>query len=260
MADGTAGFFFRSSRRPTYAPPPYYAPPPPPTYYPPPQSYAPPPPVVKDPPLQNSRVITIQMTRLRSGNYSLPVNINDTALTIDFVLDTGASDVRVPADTFNTLMASSSVTQSDLGEVENYRLADGSVSKSRRFTIKLLRAGNGWAKGVQASVSNVGSTPLLGQSFLNMFESWSIDNQAEHARAQAAGKPIVNKQTIAQVEERKWKLMVRLVRTVNELAELERKPQKDAHRQACMCQPPPGVKVKIESNLRTAFARTRSAT
>lgn len=57
----------------------------------------------------------------------------------------------------------------------------------------------------------------------------------------------MNKQTIQQAEARRSKLMTRLVRTVNELSELDRKLKK-MRSGKLKVPPPPGVRVKIESN------------
>ena len=42
------------------------------------------------------------------GTYVLPVLINN-AITLDFVLDSGAADVTVPADVFRTLVRTGSI-------------------------------------------------------------------------------------------------------------------------------------------------------
>lgn len=57
----------------------------------------------------------------------------------------------------------------------------------------------------------------------------------------------MNRQSIQQVEARRAKLMVRLVRTVHELAALDKKLKKMRTGKIKVL-PPPGVKVKIESN------------
>lgn len=57
----------------------------------------------------------------------------------------------------------------------------------------------------------------------------------------------MNKQTIAQVEVRRVLLLRRLRRTVNELCELETKLKK-MRTGKLKVPPPPGVRVKIQSN------------
>jgi predicted aspartyl protease len=87
----------------------------------------------------------------------VPVEINGT-LKLDFAIDSGASDVSVPADVFSTLKRTSTVKQSSI------------------FKIRSLKIGELVVEDVKASVTPSHATLLLGQSFLERFKSWSIDN------------------------------------------------------------------------------------
>ncbi len=55
-------------------------------------------------------------------------------------------------------------------------LADGSTERGRTFRIRSLRVGNIVVTNVLASVGGDDSSALLGQSFLERFRSWSLDN------------------------------------------------------------------------------------
>jgi clan AA aspartic protease (TIGR02281 family) len=111
-----------------------------------------------------------------NGNTLLvPVELNGT-MTLDFVIDSGASDVSIPADVFSTLKRTSSVKLSDLTGQQTYVLADGSKVQSVTFIIRSLRVGNILLKDVRGSVAPSQASLLLGQSFLERFKSWSIDN------------------------------------------------------------------------------------
>ncbi len=48
------------------------------------------------------------------GIYKVPVRIND-AITLDFLVDSGATDVLIPADVFLTLFRTGTITEQDLG-------------------------------------------------------------------------------------------------------------------------------------------------
>ena len=109
------------------------------------------------------------------GTYVVPVVINN-ALTLDFVLDSGAADVTVPADVFSTLARTGSVTSSDISGKQTYVLADGSKTQSPTFIIRSLKVGDGVVENIRASVTSSSGSLLLGQSFLERFKSWSIDN------------------------------------------------------------------------------------
>ena len=63
------------------------------------------------------------------GIYMVPVRVNQ-AVSIPFVLDSGASEVAIPADVFMTLLRSRSVTEHDcIGDVI-FITADGTRHKS----------------------------------------------------------------------------------------------------------------------------------
>ena len=109
------------------------------------------------------------------GVYVVPVAING-ALTIPFVVDSGAADVSIPADVVLTLIRTNTIMPSDFLGTQQYTLADGSTVPSTTFRIRSLKVGAITLENVVGSVADVRSTPLLGQSFLGRFKSWSIDN------------------------------------------------------------------------------------
>jgi uncharacterized protein len=109
------------------------------------------------------------------GTYVIPVLINN-AITLDFIVDSGASDVSIPADVVTTLMRTGTLKQSDFLDQKTYKLADGSTIPSQRFRIRSLKIGSKVIENVSGSVTSVRGSLLLGQSFLGRFKSWSIDN------------------------------------------------------------------------------------
>jgi len=113
-----------------------------------------------------------------SGGLIAPVIINN-ALKLNFIVDSGASDVSIPADVFANLVQANTVTQADITGNRNYKNADGEVFQSKTFVIRSLKIGNIEASRVQAKVSPSNAPPLLGQSFLKRFKSWSIDNSTQ---------------------------------------------------------------------------------
>ena len=112
----------------------------------------------------------------QQGIYALPVRINGV-LTLKFILDTGASEVSIPADVALTLLRTGTITQSDFLPGKLYELADGSILKSSRLTIRELEIGGIKIGQVPASVVPANGSLLLGQSFLGRLESWSLDNK-----------------------------------------------------------------------------------
>lgn len=110
------------------------------------------------------------------GVYKIPVRINDV-LTLDFVIDSGASEVQVPADVALTLLRTGTITQDDFLPGVTYTLADGSRVKSERFILKHLKVGNVLVNQVEAGIAGIEGQLLLGQSFLQKIDSWSLDNK-----------------------------------------------------------------------------------
>ena len=113
------------------------------------------------------------------GVYVVPASVNGL-VSLDCVVDSGASDVNIPADAFRKLLRAGTVKKSDFLGTTTYTLADGTDEPSRTFRIRTLKVGNIVMHNVVASIGGTGSTALLGQSFLGRFRSWSLDN-AHHA-------------------------------------------------------------------------------
>jgi predicted aspartyl protease/peptidoglycan hydrolase-like protein with peptidoglycan-binding domain len=110
-----------------------------------------------------------------NGTYVVPVLINN-AITLKFVVDSGASDVTIPADVVMTLIRTGTLQRSDFVGSTIYQLADGSTVPSETFMLRSLTVGNKVIQNVKAGVAPVKGSLLLGQSFLSRFKSWSLDN------------------------------------------------------------------------------------
>src|SRR5712691_3051708 len=93
----------------------------------------------------------------KGGVYEIPVEING-AITLNFVLDTGASEVNIPADVALTLYRTGTIRETDFLPGQTYRLADGSLLKSSRFLLQSLKIGNSRITNVPASVGNISSS------------------------------------------------------------------------------------------------------
>jgi predicted aspartyl protease len=118
---------------------------------------------------------TLIPVKAQGGTYVVPVLINK-AITLNFVIDSGAADVSIPADVVLTLVRSGTLQRSDFIGTKTYTLADGSNVPSTTFRIRSLTMNNLVIENVTGSVANVKGELLLGQSFLSRFKSWSIDN------------------------------------------------------------------------------------
>jgi hypothetical protein len=112
------------------------------------------------------------------GTLQVPVVINGK-LSLYFTIDSGATDVSIPANVFSTLTRDGTVSRQDFLDKRMYKLADGSGEISQRFRIRSLRVGKLEVRDVIASIGDSGGLPLLGQSFLSRLKSWSIDNERQ---------------------------------------------------------------------------------
>jgi clan AA aspartic protease (TIGR02281 family) len=112
------------------------------------------------------------------GAFEVPVLINGV-IPLNFIIDSGASDVSIPADVVLTLLRTGTVKDSDFIGTQTYTLADGSTTPSAVFMIRSLKVGSETIHNIRASISDIESPLLLGQSFLSRFNSWSIDNSRQ---------------------------------------------------------------------------------
>lgn len=120
------------------------------------------------------------------GIYVVPVRINEE-ITLDFIVDSGASDVSIPADVAMTLARTGTIHEDDFIGNKQYVLADGSKLKSEQFVLRELKVGDQTITNVTASIGSVNSEPLLGQSFLSRLGAWSIDNNRHVLRLSGIG-------------------------------------------------------------------------
>jgi clan AA aspartic protease (TIGR02281 family) len=115
--------------------------------------------------------IVISMRRVGSIHV-VPVLIND-AITLPFAVDSGATDVSIPANVVSRL----ALTDADFIGQRTYQFADGSTAVQKTFRIRSLKVGDTVVENVTGSVAPAQGLPLLGQSFLRHFRSWSINNE-----------------------------------------------------------------------------------
>ena len=112
------------------------------------------------------------------GTMVAPVVINN-AIKLNFFVDSGASEVSIPADVFSTLLRTNTLTQADITGFRNYKNADGEVFRSNTFVIRSLKLGDVEVLNVPAKVAPTNAPLLLGQSFLKRFKTWSINNSTQ---------------------------------------------------------------------------------
>jgi clan AA aspartic protease (TIGR02281 family) len=108
--------------------------------------------------------------------YSVPVLING-ALSVKFIVDSGAGVVALPKDLVEDLTKAGTIAASDLRGGNVYVTADGKRHRGTWPMLRQLDVGGHTVTNVVASVGPANTVPLLGQSFLAKFKSWTLDNQ-----------------------------------------------------------------------------------
>jgi clan AA aspartic protease (TIGR02281 family) len=125
--------------------------------------------------------------KAEGGELLVPVVINDS-VKLDFMLDSGASVVTIPADVAMTLIRTGTLTRDDYLGRQTFQLADGRTVPSTILRIRTLKVGDIVVHDVQASVTDAKGSLLLGQTFLARLSTWSIDN-ARHVLVLGPERP-----------------------------------------------------------------------
>jgi hypothetical protein len=106
--------------------------------------------------------------------YTVPVTINGE-ITLNFLIDSGASDVIIPADVVSTLVRAGSVTKHDIFGKEQFKLATGTLISQNQIEINTLTIGNVTINNVIATISPTSGDLVLGGTFLTRFQYWGIN-------------------------------------------------------------------------------------
>ncbi|MFH0799521.1 MAG: retroviral-like aspartic protease family protein [Pseudomonadota bacterium] len=108
------------------------------------------------------------------GVYTVPVRLNN-ALTMDFMIDTGAADIGLSDEIAGRLLSTGIMTERDFNGSERYTLADGSSVACRALVLRSVRIGGREVSEVKASACPGKAPLLLGQSFLKKLGPWALD-------------------------------------------------------------------------------------
>jgi clan AA aspartic protease (TIGR02281 family) len=114
----------------------------------------------------------------KNGILVAPVILNNS-IKRNFFVDSGATDVSIPAELFDSMRRSGAIAETDITGSRQFVNADGETSKATTFILRSLKIGTVEVSRVEASVAPQKAPALLGQSFLKRFKSWSIDNATQ---------------------------------------------------------------------------------
>lgn len=124
-----------------------------------------------------SNILTITLAR-HGGVLMVPAKLNGS-VSADFIVDSGASDVVLPESVLQELRRAGKFSDADFTGAAMMKIANGSIVKARTFTLRSLSVNNRVLTNLHAIAVPSNATPLLGQSFLQRFASWSIDNERQ---------------------------------------------------------------------------------
>lgn len=114
--------------------------------------------------------------RKDGGVCVVKCEIND--LPLNFIFDTGASDVSISDVEANFMYKNDYLSKSDILGKQNYITADGRISESTVINLKNINIGGLKLNNVRASVVKNQRAPLLlGQSVLSRLGKIEIDNE-----------------------------------------------------------------------------------
>lgn len=110
----------------------------------------------------------------KNGVFYIPCKINGLAL--QFILDTGASDVTISKSESVFMLKNGFLDKSDILDKQYYELADGKITEGTNINIKRIEIGDIVLENVSASVVDTQASPLLlGQSVLERFDEVNIN-------------------------------------------------------------------------------------
>ena len=136
--------------------------------------------LVKQPEIDRNQIedvtrnsVIIQMIK-RGGVYEVPIEINGRSM--NFIFDTGASDITISNVEAMFLYKQGQLTEEDIVGTQEYMIADGTISEGTIINLRKVKIGNKELLNVKASIVHNSQAPLLlGQSALSRFGKVSID-------------------------------------------------------------------------------------
>jgi len=118
----------------------------------------------------------IPMKPRGSGTYEVNCKVND--LGLNFIFDTGASDISISQTEALFMLKNGYLSNNDIAGSRKYIDANGDIEVGTKIILKKVDFGGVILKNVSASVVNNKKAPLLfGQSALSKYGKIEIDNE-----------------------------------------------------------------------------------
>ncbi|MBK7945789.1 MAG: retroviral-like aspartic protease family protein [Flavobacteriales bacterium] len=117
-----------------------------------------------------------EVIRLRhqNGVYLIPCVVN--GLSLEFIFDTGASEVSLSTTEARFMLKNGYLSDSDFTGTASYRVASGEIHEGLTLNIRSLKIGGRELRNISATVVKDGQAPLLlGQSALTQLGDYHFD-------------------------------------------------------------------------------------
>jgi len=109
-----------------------------------------------------------------NGVYYVPVNVN--GLDLNFIFDTGASDISISSAEALVMLRNGKLTDEDFVGEMPFQDATGTVSVGSVVILRTVKIGDATIENVEATVvDNIQAPLLLGQTALSKFGRVAID-------------------------------------------------------------------------------------
>ncbi len=120
--------------------------------------------------------VVVPMLNNSGGTYEVACKINN--LPLNFIFDTGASDISISQTEVQFMLKNKYLSKSDIRGSQSYIDASGNVSVGTKIILRKVQIGNFELNNVEASVVYNKNAPLLfGQSALGKYTKILIDNE-----------------------------------------------------------------------------------
>lgn len=121
-----------------------------------------------------SQAQTVIQMEKKGGVYYVPCTVN--GLKLQFIFDTGASDVSISMSEAMFMLKNGYMSKDDLLGIEYYQIANGDVAEGTNIILRNIVIGDKELRNVKASIVHSATAPLLlGQSVLERFGNVSIN-------------------------------------------------------------------------------------
>lgn len=116
----------------------------------------------------------IEMTKI-NGVYQIPCKVN--GIPMNFIFDTGASDVSISITEAKFLLKNGLLQNEDFIENVNYKIANGDIIEGTKINLKTVEIDGIVLSDISATVIHQQNAPLLlGQSAISKLGPFTIDS------------------------------------------------------------------------------------